>query len=384
MKIKEKNILILVSSLGGGGAERVACRLASELSKRHNIYLWYEMHKEQEYYTVPEVHKLFCPTWPGLKPMRAKLKKIKEDGHKEDRHNIGSIARSGIELLKNLYSYYGIFYKVVMVTVIRFKYHIDTTISFLTYPNLINVLAWGNNRKIVSERNDPSRQNRYYQKRAAFAQRKADFVVFQSKKVQKMYSEDMQEKSCIIPNPIEVSCFVSEYKTKKVVTAGRLNKQKNHRMLIEAFALFHTLHPDYHLYIYGVGNLWEALHQATDYYGIKEYVHFEGFKEDIHAAIADAEMFVLSSDYEGLPNALMEAMTMGHACISTACTGADELIVDGKTGLLVPVGDAAALSGAMCRLSDNPELRERLGKAAAIAAQEWATERVARLWERIL
>ena len=75
---------------------------------------------------------------------------------------------------------------------------------------------------------------------------------------------------------------------------------------------------------------------------------------------------------------------MGHACISTACTGADELIVDGKTGLLVPVGDAAALSGAMCRLSDNPELRERLGKAAAIAAQEWATERVARLWERIL
>lgn len=377
--IKEKNILILVSSLGGGGAERVACRLASELSKRHIVYLWYDNHKEQEYYIDPKVHKLFCPTWPGLKSMRAKLKKLKED-----RLGIGSFTMSGLELLKNIYGYYSIFYKVIMVTVIRFKYHIDTNISFLIDPNLINVLAWGNSKKIVSERNDPSRRNRHYQKQVVFAQRKADFVVFQSKKVQKMYSEDIKKKSCIIPNPIEVSCFVSEHKTKKVVTAGRLEEQKNHRMLIEAFALFHTLHPDYHLYIYGVGNLWNELHQAADYYGIKEFVHFEGFKEDVHAATADAEMFVLSSDYEGLPNALMEAMTMGHACISTACTGADELIVDGKTGLLVPVGDAEALSGAMCRLSDNPELRERLGKAAAIAAQEWATERVARLWERIL
>lgn len=75
---------------------------------------------------------------------------------------------------------------------------------------------------------------------------------------------------------------------------------------------------------------------------------------------------------------------MGHACISTACTGADELIEHEKTGLLVPVGDVDALFSAMCRLSNDSGLRERLGKAAADAAQAWKQDRVAQMWEAIL
>ncbi len=75
---------------------------------------------------------------------------------------------------------------------------------------------------------------------------------------------------------------------------------------------------------------------------------------------------------------------MGHACISTSFAGVEELIVDEKNGLLVSVGDKGALCKAMCRLSESSELRERLGRAAAVTAQAWTTERVARLWERIL
>ena len=349
-----KNILIFVPSLGGGGAERVACRLATELSKRHQVYLIYYVQEEKTYFVSPAVRKIEF----GI-PFRKRVP--------------GMLRR-----------WYGIICKTVAVTWAQYKYKIDTSISFMDEMNLVNVLARGSCRKIISDRNDPAHKSEVSLKDSLFAHRHADYAVFQTRRVQSIYGEIVRGKSCIIPNPTEVSCLVSTYRKKKVVTAGRLHKQKNQKMLIAAFALFHKTHPVYHLHIYGEGELWGDLHQAAEYYGVKDSVHFEGFKEDVHTAMADAEMFLFSSDYEGLPNALMEAMMMGHACISTSCAGAEELIEDGKNGLLVPVGDEDALYKAMCRLSENPELRERLGQAATVTAQEWTTDRVARLWERIL
>ena len=113
-------------------------------------------------------------------------------------------------------------------------------------------------------------------------------------------------------------------------------------------------------------------------------MHLEGFRTDIHEAIRDAEMFVLSSDFEGQSNALIEAMLMGIACISTACTGSDELIHDGVDGLLVPVGDAQALARAMCRLDGDPTLRASIERNAMQRAWEFSTENIVRKWERIL
>ena len=349
-----KNILIFVPSLGGGGAERVACRLATELSRRHQVYLIYYVQEEKTYYVSPTVHKIEFSI-PFRKRIPAMLRR-----------------------------WYGIICKTVAVTWVQYKYKIDTSISFMDEMNLVNVLTRGSCRKIISDRNDPAHKSEVSLKDSLFAHRHADYAVFQTHRVQSIYGEFVQKKSCIIPNPTEVGCLVSSHSEKKIVTVGRLHKQKNQKMLIAAFALFHKTHPVYHLHIYGEGELSNELHQAAEYSGVKDSVHFEGFKEDVHAAIADAEMFVLSSDYEGLPNALMEAMMMGHACISTSCAGAEELIEEGKNGLLVPVGDEDALCKAMCRLSKNPELREQLGQAAAVTAQAWKTERVARLWERIL
>ena len=357
MEINEKtgkNILIFVPSLGAGGAERVACRLATELSKKHQGYLIYYVRKEKTYFVSPGVHKTAFSI-----PYRNRLPRI-------------------------LRRWYGIICKTIALTWAQHKYKIDTSISFMDELNLVNVLARGGCRKIISDRNDPAHKSEVSYKDSLFAHRHADYAVFQTRRAQSIYGEIVRDKSCIIPNPTEVSCPVSQYRGKKIVTAGRLHKQKNQKILIAAFALFHKTHPVYHLHIYGEGELWNELHHTAEYYGVKDSIHFEGFKEDVHAAIADAEMFVLSSDYEGLPNALMEAMMMGHACISTSFAGAEELIEDGKNGLLVPVGDEDALYKAMCRLSDNPELRKRLGKAAAVVAQTWKTERVARLWERIL
>ena len=346
--------MIFISSLGGGGAERVACRLATELSKRHNVYLIYYVQKEKTYFVSPSVHKIklsirFKRLFPGM-----------------------------------LRRWYGIICQAVAVTWVQYKYKIDTSISFMDELNLVNVLSRGRCRKIISDRNDPAHKSEVSYKHSLFAHRHADYAVFQTCRVQSIYGEIAWNKSCIIPNPTEVSCLVSSCREKRIVTVGRLHKQKNQKMLIAAYALFHKTHPAYHLHIYGEGELSNELHQAAEDSGAKDFVHFEGFKEDVHAAIADAEMFVFSSDYEGLPNALMEAMMMGHACISTSFAGAEELIEDGKNGLLVPVGDEEELCKAMLRLSESPELRERLGRAAAFTAQAWTMERVVWLWEKIL
>ena len=346
--------MIFVPSLGGGGAERVACRLATELGKRHQVYVIYYAQRDKCYYIGPGVHKI-------------------EFSIKYRKWMHGKIRR-----------WYGILCKVFAVTLAQYRYKIDMSISFMDEMNLVNVLSRGNCWKIISDRNDPSYKSEESNHDSQIAHKYADYAVFQTRKVQNMYGGDILSRSCVIPNPTEVSCPVSQFRARKIVTVGRLNKQKNQKLLIEAFKLFRSIHSDYSLHIYGEGELENELRQTAAVLGLKDFVHFEGFKEDVHAAIADAEMFVLPSDYEGLPNALMEAMMMGHACISTSCTGADELIEDGKNGILVPPGDAEALCKAMCRLSDDPALRERLGRTAVVTAQNWTTEHVGRLWERIL
>lgn len=364
-EMKQKRILFIIEILdNGGGAERVISRLTSELSTRHRVYLMYFRNGDKPYYIAPQVQL--------IKPDDNEIAQVQT----KDCH-----IKTALWHLKN---YFAVIPKLIEVKKIKSEYQIDTTVSFLKLGNVVNILAGGKDIKIVSERFDPSKMDLLYRLSATFANFFADRVVFQTKRVQNMYCEKVQNKSIVITNPTEVSCGVNAVRTKRIVTVGRLNRQKNHKLLIRAFALFHTTHQEYHLHIYGEGGLLDELLQVAGDYNVSEFVHFDGFRDDVHAAIADAEQFVLSSNFEGLSNALMEAMMMGHACISTNCAGSDELIENEKNGLLVPIGDVNALSKAMCRLSDDSGLRERLGRAAAVAAQAWKTETVTRLWENIL
>lgn len=359
-KNSRKNVLILVSSIGGGGAERVACSLASGLSREHDVSLMYYNRKEKTYPVSDRVRLIDCS--------------------ENSRRHLNTENR----IAKRILHYVGIFRDLKDVADYRKKNHIDVTISLLDMPNRYNALAWGFGKKICSERNDPSRKDARYRKWAKMSYRFSDSVVFQSERVRNQFSEKIRKKSFIIQNPVSVGFAAAEKKKKKIVTVGRLVEQKNYDMLIRAFAEFHKEHPDHHLFLYGDGELLNQLVQLAEDLKISRFVHFEGFREDVHREISDAEMFVLSSDYEGLSNALMEAMMMGHACISTNCTGTEDLIEDGINGLIVPVGDVDALSKAMCQISDNDELRTRLGKAAMEKAEGFKAETVIRRWERIL
>ena len=168
------------------------------------------------------------------------------------------------------------------------------------------------------------------------------------------------------------------------MTVGRLKRQKNQESLIKAFAAFNNEHPGHTLHIFGKGELENELRQLVSELSLERSVFFEGFVTNVHEAIRDAEMFVLSSNYEGMPNALLEAMMMGLPCVTTSYEGVEELLGDSGCCLIVPVGDNLALAGAMARIAEEPQLRSLLSQKATAFSERFTVDRVIPLWEKEL
>ena len=209
-------------------------------------------------------------------------------------------------------------------------------------------------------------------------------MVFQTERVKKQFNNRIQENSIVIPNPISVPCVLNEKKEKRIVSAGRLTKQKNQEMLINAFSKAVKKHPEYKLYIYGEGELRDKLSDKISELGNDDKIFLPGNILDLHKEISDSEIFVLSSDYEGLSNALLEAMMMGFACISTNCAGADEYIKTGENGIVVPVGNEDELEKAILFMMENDEKRTNMGLAAKESAKKFCSENVLEIWHSII
>ena len=140
--------------------------------------------------------------------------------------------------------------------------------------------------------------------------------------------------------------------------------QKNQKMLIEAFASVLKKYPEYQLIIYGDGQGREGLEKLISERKLESRVLLPGSTTQLHEKIKSAELFVLSSDYEGMPNALIEAMCLGLPVISTKVSGATDLIKDHENGLLTEVGNQSELEAAMLELLENKELSAKLSKKA--------------------
>lgn len=260
-------------------------------------------------------------------------------------------------------------------------------VSFVARINIIVLLsAFGLKQKVlISERNDPANDGRSKAiellTRALYPAAKR--IVFQTQKARSHFGKTIQEKSIVIPNPITIYAEADKPK-QKIVAVGRLAEQKNHKMLIRAFSKVLLKHPDFELWIYGDGPLKVQLEELSKELQIGEKVFLPGNVSDIHRQISDAECFVLSSNYEGLSNALLEAMIMGIPCISTACAGSDEYINNGNNGLLIPVNDTEALTNAMLAIIENGELRDRISQNGKKIASKVSTERVINTWEETI
>ena len=241
-------------------------------------------------------------------------------------------------------------------------------------------------RLVVSERIDPSAVHRGKLFEAVLNRvyAKADVAVMQTERAKRYFPQKVQDNSVVIANPIEVKAVAAEQRKHRIVNAGRLTPQKNQKMLMDAFAALYKAHPEYSLDIYGEGPLRETLQQQINELGMAEAIALRGNVPNIHEQIADAEVFVLASNYEGLSNALLEAMMMGLPCISTNCAGSDEVIRDGENGLLIPIGDQRALEAALERLMADRAFADKLGQTAKEDSKQYSVDCVIAQWRKAI
>lgn len=273
-----------------------------------------------------------------------------------------------------------------------FRENAKIIISFLAPFNMMAIAAnFGNSVPIiVADRNDPTRipANKLMRKLRDILYGFATAVVVQTKQNQAYFSKIVQKKSHVIYNPIDLKgnegSALHTQKEKKIVTAGRLMPQKNQKMLIQVFCNVLKRYPDYELYIYGEGPSREELEQFIEKLGIRNHVFLPGNVKDIHDRIKDAEIFVLSSDYEGMPNALIEAMCLGLPVISTKVSGATDLIINDKNGILVEVNSLEQLQAAMLELIENKQKRSNIAKEAVRLAHRLDATLIMEQWIKVI
>ena len=182
-------------------------------------------------------------------------------------------------------------------------------------------------------------------------------LIFQTEMARSFFPESIQRKGIVLNNPVDAQRIPEQYQAERekvIVAAGRLSAQKNMPLLLKAFARFSPDHPEFKLRIFGEGELRESLTALARELNIADKVELPGRSTALLEKMNSAAMFVLSSDYEGMPNVLLEAMCMGMPAVSTDCPsgGPRQLIENGVNGLLVPVGDEKALQEAMEKMAD--------------------------------
>lgn len=350
--------LFYINAINGGGAERVILQLAHHFAEvgYHSVLVTSFVDEGKEY-AVPE----------NVTRISIEQEEIKQSRLKRNISRIKALRR----IIK--------------------EEKPSAVISFMAEPNFRAIVATMGLRtkRIISVRNSPDRE--YAGKIGRFVGKhilpQADGCVFQTKDAQAWFPEKLRRKSKVIFNDVKEEFFdVQRKEPRHIIAVGRLSKQKNHALLIDAFAQIADKYPDQKLLIYGAGALEAELKSQIKILGLEERVDLMGATNNVAEVLGKAQVFVLSSDYEGMPNCLMEALAAGVPSISTDCPcgGPKALIEDGENGLLVPVGDKNAMAQALDRMLSDPEGAEALGRNAKERALQFHPDRIFAQWQEYI
>lgn len=359
-----KKCMFLIPRMQGGGAERVMATLSNNLCRDHQVQL-VTFTDADSFYALDERVEIV-----GL-------------GQSVNRKNkltyMVSAALGGVKLLFSLRKQ------------IR-TYQPDVILSFLREPILFSIifkmLGIIKCPLVVSERNDPTRESKFSRWFEKNFYQKADRIVCQSAKVCTFFPEKHRHKTVVIPNPIAASAIPERFEGERkhtVVSVGRLRKQKNLSMLLRAFSRLPEKFADFDLEIYGGGNLEEELQEEIKNLGLSGRAKLMGVKKNVMHYIADSALFVMSSDYEGFPNALAEAMATGLPVISTDfSTGVAKDIIGKENGIVIPVGDEDALLSAMETMLSQEEKWDAFSRANRLLLETLSEENVVKMWVDVL
>ena len=241
---------------------------------------------------------------------------------------------------------------------------------------------------LLSERNYPPKF--YSNKDIKFVKKCyeiADKVVFQTREAAECFPELRASQVEVIPNAARPSATLwTGSNSKRIAFVGRLSPQKNPMMMIKAFALFLSDHDGYCLDLYGDGEMRAELEAWVKSLHLTESIVFHGHSKRVQKDISSSAMYVSTSDYEGISNSMLEAMSMGMPCVCTDCAGggARLAIRDGENGLLVPPGDIEAMAAAIAQVADNPPLARRLGATGKESMKRFSPEVIYGRWADVL
>jgi GalNAc-alpha-(1->4)-GalNAc-alpha-(1->3)-diNAcBac-PP-undecaprenol alpha-1,4-N-acetyl-D-galactosaminyltransferase len=269
----------------------------------------------------------------------------------------------------------------------------DVVISFMDRMNVVALFATRGLKipTIVSERNDPAMtfMGRSWERLRQWTYPWADRIVVQTERAGN-YFPTLQDRISIVPNPVVLPPDLPRRSRQLVgdrslIAMGRLVPQKGFDLLFRAMATLKDRHPEWSLNILGEGKLRLQLESLRHELGLEHRIHLIGRVQNPHELLQQADIFVMSSRFEGFPNALCEAMACGLPVISTDCpNGPREIIRDNVDGILVPSEDISALAIAMDRLMSDEAERDRLARAAPEVAQRFGLETVMRMWESLI
>lgn len=346
----DMSIIIVCGTLASGGAERVISTLSTPFAdsfKKVTLVTWREA---PQFYPIDNRVRLIS---------LPKLAKSDNDWKK---------GRAFRKLVKDLKP--------------------DLVLSFLTIFNLFVLLSLvGINVPILSaERNDP----RFIKGGAImkgirnFLYLKSTGILCQTESIKNYFKPILRKKCHVIYNPVfmqsdMVGAALKKQKTNRIVSVGRLHYQKNHKLLIDSFKIFHDTNPDFTLTIYGTGELKDDTLRYIESLQLSNSVILAGEQKNVKEIIQDAKVFVMTSRFEGMSNALIEAMCLGLPCISTKVSGATDLIIDGENGFLVNF-DSAEIAKRLSQIVDDEEMASLLASKAKDIASMLNVDSISNNW----
>ena len=347
-------ILIFIGQLAGGGAEKVLTMLANHYVEKGNnveIVMLLGSRVERKHFDLSD----------KVNVLDLSIK--------------GSYAKNAFRWIKNIRNYVK-------------RSHPDVIVSFIGRINALVLTATVGIKIpiVISERSNPKHdgRNKVMLKYCDFIYRRAAAIVFQTTFQQNCFSSCHQNRRYIIANPIEMLPLPKEgVDPMLIVTTGRLHPAKNHPMLIKAMRIVKGKIPTARCEIYGDGNLHEELQKEIDQNGLSRTVTLMGKKSNVTDYVARCNVFVMTSDYEGLSNSLMEAMMLGKICISTDYDGVEDLIEEDVNGIIVPKGNAEAMADAIVKALRN-DYNPDLGKNARSKMLGYDEKTILAKWDKVL
>lgn len=273
-----------------------------------------------------------------------------------------------------------------------------TVVAFLqpTIPIVLLAARGLPNKIVISERCDSKRlmKKRYGKLFIEKYYVKANEAVFQTDDAKNAYPESIRKKGIVIPNPIKENLPVPYQgeRNSVITTFCRISEQKNLPLLLEAFSLLHRDYPEYILKIIGDAPndegkmVVDKLKKRIIELELEDSVQLLPFNSKVHKDIIQDCMYVNSSDYEGMSNAMLEAMAIGMPVVCTDCPigGANAIIRNGENGILVPVGDLKAMYVAMKQIIEDKDLSDIISKNAAHIREELSLNNIAKRWMELL